>query len=728
MDRTLRPGRPTPLGAMFDGEGVNFAVYSETATGVDLCLFDGDVEQRLPLYERTAHVWHGYVPGLKPGQRYGFRARGDYDPSRGLLFNPHKLLVDPYARALDGKVDYEKPVFAYAGSPVRGYAGTSEEPNELVLDTRDSAGGVPKSVVVDDRFDWAGDTPPGVPWPDTILYEAHVKSLSATHPDVPEALRGTYLALASEPVIEHLLSLGVTTLELMPVHESVTEWPVSARGKANYWGYATLGYFAPDQRFASARGNQVDEFKRMVRRLHRAGIEVVLDVVYNHTAEGDHRGPFLSMRGLDNRSYYRLQRENLARYEDYTGCGNSLNVMHPQTQQLIMDSLRYWVTEMHVDGFRFDLASTLARGATGFDKLSTLMNMIHQDPVLSNVKLIAEPWDLGHDGYQVGNFPVRWSEWNGRYRDAVRQFWTGEKKAVAEMGYRLTGSSDLYALSGRRPQASINYVTSHDGFTLRDLVSYERKHNEDNGEENRDGTDQNYSWNGGVEGPSTDRKLEKLRARQQRNFFVTLLLSQGVPMLSSGDELGKTQHGNNNAFVHDSPLSWLDWSLSSDRRKLLDFVRQIAAFRRRHPVFRRASFLRGEKTTASALPDITWFRPDGREMGPEDWQSPLRACLTMILAGDALDWRDERGERIVDDTFLILLNGSHDDVQFTLPTKEWGSRWALRIDTTHDVLSAGDSVEAATRMVLPRHTAMVYKRMSPARGAWTPTRSTKGGF
>jgi glycogen operon protein len=725
----VRPGRHSPLGATFDGEGVNFAVYSENATGMELCLFDEHGEKRIPLREQTVHVWHGYVHGIGPGQRYGFRARGVYEPARGNIFNPHKLLVDPYARSIEGKIDYNEPVFPYAGSPSAGFAGTSDKPNELAADLRDSARGVPKSVVVDDRFDWEGDTHPLVPWADTVLYEAHVKGMSESHPDVPAALRGTYLGLASEPIIQHLQRLGVTTLELLPIHEAMTEWSVASRGKENYWGYSTLGFFAPDQRFAVERGNQVAEFKRMVKRLHRAGIEVVLDVVYNHTCEGDHLGPSVSLRGLDNRTYYRLRPDNPSRYEDYTGCGNSLNTIHPQTLKLVMDSLRYWVTEMHVDGFRFDLASTLAReDGTGVDKRSAFFDIIHQDPVLSNVKLIAEPWDLGHGGYQVGNFPVLWTEWNGRYRDTVRQFWTGARHSVADMGYRLTGSSDLYEDGGRRPHASINFVTAHDGFTLRDLVTYQTKRNADNGEDNRDGWNDNLSWNTGVEGPTADPKINKLRARQERNFIVTMMVSQGVPMIAAGDEMGKTQRGNNNAFVQDNALSWLDWNLDPEREKLLAFCREVVAFRRRHPVFRRPRFLRGERIAGSELPDIAWFRPDGREMAQPDWQSPHRAALGLFLAGDALDWRDAKGEPVVDDTFLVLLNGSHEDMQFTLPSVEWGSRWALRIDTVQESMSSGDAVDAATRVLVLAHSALVYKRISPGRGSWRLTRSTKGGF
>jgi isoamylase len=731
--KSVRPGRHRPLGATFDGEGVNFAVYSENATGMDVCLFDatGAEERVIPLREHTMHVWHGYVHGARPGIRYGFRARGPYEPARGLLFNPNKLLLDPYARAIEGKVDYREPVFAYAGSPAPGFA---REPtpfhNEGAADVRDSARGVPKAIVVDDVFDWEGDRHPLVPWADTVLYEAHVRGMSMAHPDVPPALRGTYLGLASDPIIEHLERLGVTTIELLPIHEAMDEWPVAARGKQNYWGYSTIGYFAPDQRFAATPGHQVEEFKQMVKRLHRAGIEVVLDVVYNHTGEGDFLGPTISLRGLDNPTYYRLRPDAPSRYEDYTGCGNSLNMTHPQTLKLIMDSLRYWVTQMHVDGFRFDLASTLARESAGVDKLSAFFDIIHQDPVLSNVKLIAEPWDLGHGGYQVGNFPVLWTEWNGRYRDTVRQFWTGGKHTLGEMGFRLTGSSDLYEDDGRRPHASINFVTAHDGFTLRDLVTYETKRNVANGEDNRDGWDDNLSWNCGVEGPTDDPKIRALRLRQIRNFATTMMISQGVPMITAGDEIGKTQDGNNNAFVQDNAISWLDWTLDDERKKLLAFFQAMVAFRHRHPVFRRPRFLRGERVAGSELPDVAWFRADGREMDGTDWQQPPHATLGLLLAGDALDWRDPMGEPVVDDTFLVFLNGSHDDHTFTIPGYDWGSRWALCVDTAHEIVSEDGELEVDinTRVPLAAHTLQIWKRREPARGSWRMLRSAKGGF
>ncbi|AKV03425.1 Glycogen debranching enzyme [Labilithrix luteola] len=732
MGFTLRPGRHAPLGATFDGEGVNFAVFSENATGMDLCLFDEQGnETRIPFRERTMNVWHGYAHGVRPGQRYGFRAYGPWQPKQGLRFNPSKLLVDPYARAIEGRVDYGAPVFGFVGAPVRGLAGTGAALDEKTADPRDSARGVPKSVVVDDAFDWEGDKPPQVSWADTVLYEAHVKSISAQHPDVPPELRGTYLGLASEPIIAHLKKLGITTVELMPIHEHMDEWSVAVRGMENFWGYSTLGFFAPDQRFATKRpdrhhhSHQVVEFKQMVKALHRAGIEVVLDVVYNHTGEGDQLGPTLSLRGLDNAVYYRLNATDRSLYDDYTGCGNSLNMLHPQTIKLVMDSLRYWVTTMHVDGFRFDLASTLARETSAVDKMSAFFDIIHQDPILSNVKLIAEPWDLGQGGYQVGNFPILWTEWNGRYRDTVRRFWLGQAGTTGDMGFRLTGSSDLYEDDGRHPHASINFVTAHDGFTLRDLVSYDKKHNIANGEDNRDGWDDNSSWNCGVEGETSSEAINDLRARQHRNFLVTLMLSQGVPMLTSGDEMGKTQRGNNNAFVQDNPVSWLDWDLDERRQRLLSFTRELIAFRRRHPVFRRNRFLKGERVGNSELKDIAWFSPSGREMTTADWQKPKAATIGLLLSGDALDWTDDMGHPVLDDSFLVLLNGSRTDVSFVLPNAEWGSRWAMRIDTQREAMCTDGELEAGATVTLVACSAMVLKRVRPSRGSWRPSSKTR---
>jgi isoamylase len=722
MALTARPGRHAPLGATFDGEGVNFAVFSENATGMDLCLFDErGVETRVPLRERSNYVWHGYVPGLRPGQRYGFRAHGLYAPDAGLRFNANKLLVDPYALSVEGTIDYREPVFGYVGAPKKGLAGTKEKPDERTADLRDSARGVPKAIVTDTRFDWENDRQPRVPWADTVLYEAHVKGVTMSHPDVPEAIRGTYLGLAHPSFIDHLKRLGVTSLELLPVHEHMDEWSVAARGMSNYWGYSTLAFLAPSQRFASKPGAQVAELKTMVKALHRAGIEVVLDVVYNHTGEGDQFGPTVSLRGLDNSTYYRLRVDNRALYDDFTGCGNSLNMLHAQTLKLVMDSLRYWVTEMHVDGFRFDLASTLARESGAVDKMSAFFDIIHQDPILSNVKLIAEPWDLGDGGYQVGNFPVLWTEWNGRYRDTVRYFWTGATWTIADLGYRLTGSSDLYEDDGRHPHASINFITAHDGFTLRDLVSYEKKRNEANGEDNKDGNDHNASWNTGVEGETKDPKVLELRLRQQRNFIVMLALSQGVPMLTAGDEMGKTQGGNNNAFVQDNPISWLDWELDAERKALLEFSQEVFAFRRRHPVFRRPGFFKGQRVGGSELKDIAWFHRAGREMTLIDWQKPESNALGLLLAGDALDWRDAMGEPVIDDSFLLLLNGSRTAVEFTLPSIDWGARWALRIDTRQDHMLHEGELAAGARVTLAQNTMMVLKRVLPGRGSWRPS-------
>ncbi len=722
MALTARPGRHAPLGATFDGEGVNFAVFSENATGMDVCLFDErGVETRVPLRDRSAHVWHGFIPGLRPGQRYGFRAHGTYAPDLGLRFNANKLLVDPYALALEGTIDYGEPVFGYVGAPLKGLAGASEPADDRTADLRDSARGVPKAIVSDVAFDWDGDRHPHVPWADTVLYEAHVKGMTMTHPEVPEHLRGTYLGLAHPAIIEHLQRLGITSVELLPIQEHMDEWSVASRGMKNYWGYSTLAFLAPSHRFASVPGAQISEFKTMVKALHRAGIEVVLDVVYNHTGEGDQLGPTVSLRGLDNSTYYRLRSDKRALYEDFTGCGNSLNMLHAQTLKLVMDSLRYWVTSMHVDGFRFDLASTLARESGAVDKMSAFFDIIHQDPILSNVKLIAEPWDLGDGGYQVGNFPVLWTEWNGRYRDTLRYFWTGATWTVADLGYRLTGSSDLYEDDGRHPHASINFITAHDGFTLRDLVSYEKKRNDANGEQSRDGNDHNASWNCGVEGETTDEAILKLRLRQQRNFVIMLALSQGVPMITSGDEMGKTQGGNNNAFVQDNAVSWLDWELDADRADLLHFCRDVFAFRQRHPVFRRPGFFKGQRVGDSELKDIAWFHPSGREMTLTDWQKPTHNALALMLAGDALDWRDALGDPVIDDSFLLLLNGSREAVDFVLPSVEWGKLWALRIDTRERSMLYETNLDGGARITLDQDTTMVLKRVLPGRGAWRPS-------
>jgi isoamylase len=668
------PGQPRPLGASWDGDGTNFAVFAEDADAVELALFDEQGrERRLRLPEVTAHVWHGYVPGVRPGQRYGFRVHGPYDPDRGHRHNPAKLLLDPYARAIDGEVDWDPAMFGY---PMGG--------DDLVPDERDSAPYCPKSVVVHDGgFPWGEDRRPGVPWADTIIYEAHVRGFTMRHPEVPPHQRGTYAAMGSPPVVEHLQRLGITTLELLPVHHFVSEHHLVARGRTNYWGYNSIGFFAPEAGYASTgtRGQQVSEFKAMVRNLHAAGIEVVLDVVYNHTAEGNHLGPTLSFRGLDNRAYYRMLEERPRFYLDYTGTGNTINARHPQVLALILDSLRYWVEEMHVDGFRFDLASALARGAHHVKRLSPFFDLIHQDPVVSKVKLIAEPWDVGPGGYQVGNFPALWSEWNGRYRDTMRDFWRGARTGVADVAYRLTGSSDLYQPGGRRPYASINFVTAHDGFTLHDLVSYNDKHNEANGESNHDGSNDNRSWNCGVEGPTDDSEVSFLRERQRRNFLTSLLLSQGVPMLLAGDELGHTQLGNNNAYCQDNEISWVDWELDEERVALQDFTRAIVALRREHPVFRRRRFFQGRERYGSGVKDIGWFTPDGTEMNEAEWQAPDVSTLGVFLNGEEIPDRDRRGDRVVDDSFMLLLNGGGEPALFTLPGEPWAKEYELLADT-----------------------------------------------
>ncbi len=672
---TIWPGEPWPLGATWDGNGVNFAIYSENATRIDVCLFaepNGPEVRRLRLPETTAHVFHGYVPDLVPGQLYGYRVHGKWEPEKGHRFNPNKLLVDPYARAIAGTFDPHGPILAY------------RDGDDRKMDGEDSARSVPKSVVTDDTFDWGNDRAPRTPWHETMIYELHAKGFTQRHPAIPAELRGRYAGLAHPATIEHLKMLGITAVELLPIHHSVTNGILAGRGLSNYWGYDTLGYFAADARFASGdRGQQVVEFKQMVRDLHRAGIEVILDVVYNHTCEGNHMGPTLSLRGVDNATYYRLVHDNERYYMDYTGCGNTLNMRHPQTLQLVMDSLRFWVTEMHVDGFRFDLASALARSLHAVDRLSSFFDIIHQDPILSRVKLIAEPWDVGEGGYQVGNFPLLWTEWNGRYRDNVRNFWNGYEPNISELAFRLTGSSDLYEDDGRRPYASINFVTAHDGFTLHDLVSYDSKHNEANGENNQDGDNNNHSTNGGVEGETDDAVVLHFRERQKRNLLATMLLSQGVPMLVAGDEMGRTQRGNNNGYCQDNDLSWLDWELDDRRRHLLDYARRLIAFRHKHPVLRRRRFFSGRSILGSAEKDLAWFRPDGREMTKEDWKKPTRR-VAFILGGDAIPSPDARGQRVVDDTLLIVMNGEREDEEFVLPERRWAEAWERVVDTEPD--------------------------------------------
>jgi isoamylase len=681
------PGRPFPLGATWDGDGTNFALFSEHAERVELCLFDDDddSETRVELCERTAFHWHAFLPGVGPGQRYGYRVHGPYDPVNGHRFNPHKLLIDPYAKSIEGRVRWNRAsVLPYVPTPGAG------DDADLELDDEDSAIAIPKCVVIDQRFDWEGDRRPNIPLHESVIYETHVKGFTMRHPEVRDDLRGTYAGLASEPSLAYLKSLGVTTVELLPVHHIADESFLAERGLTNYWGYSTIGFFAPHSIYAATgiRGQEVREFKGMVKALHQAGIEVILDVVYNHTAEGNHLGPMLSFKGVDNVSYYRLMPDDPHFYMDFTGTGNSLNAVHPSTLRLIMDSLRYWVTECHVDGFRFDLASALARELYDVDRLSAFFDTIHQDPVLSQVKLIAEPWDVGPGGYQVGNFPVLWSEWNGIYRDLMRDFWRGQA-SVAEFASRLTGSSDLYEHDGRHPFASINFITAHDGFTLRDLVSYNQKHNEANLEGNRDGTDDNRSWNCGVEGETDDPEVLALRARQQRNFLATLLLSQGTPMLLGGDEFGRSQGGNNNAWCQDNEISWFDWEGMEGDGELVAFTRRLIALRRTHPVFRRREYMLGTEAEGSSLPDVWWFRPDGRRMTKVDWEDGGSRQLGMFLNGEAITALGPRGERVVDDSFLLLFNAGHEDVGFTLPARRFGQRWASELRTDEPAAEPG---------------------------------------
>jgi isoamylase len=668
------PGTPFPLGATWDGTGTNFSLFSENAERVELCLFDAEGhETRIDVVEHTVFNWHCYLPGVGPGQLYGYRVHGRYDPASGRRFNPYKLLIDPYAKAIEGPVRWERAnVLPYVPSP---------DPNaDLHLDDEDDAAAIPKCVVVDPTFNWEDDAPPSTPWHDTVIYEAHVKGFTRMHPQVREDLRGTYAGLASEAAIAYFRELGVTAVELLPIHHIADEQFLHDIGLTNYWGYSSIGYLAPHALYAATgtRGEQVLEFKGMVKALHRAGIEVILDVVYNHTAEGNHLGPVLSFKGVDNESYYRLMPDEPRFYQDFTGTGNSLNPVHPSVLRLIMDSLRYFVIDCHVDGFRFDLASALAREFYEVDRLSTFFDTIHQDPVISQVKLIAEPWDVGPGGYQVGNFPVLWAEWNGPYRDTMRDFWRGSGH-LGGFASRFTGSSDLYQADGRDPFASINFVTAHDGFTLRDLVSYNDKHNGANGEGGRDGTDDNRSWNHGVEGETDDPTINATRARQQRNFLATLVLSQGVPMLLGGDELGRTQHGNNNAWCQDGELSWFDWERADE--ELLAFARALIRLRREHPVFRRTTFLSGTETRGSGLPDVWWFRPDGRRMTQRDWQQEPGRTLGVFLNGDEIPSRTARGEEIVDDSFLLLLNAHSEGVTFTLPTRRFGARWEVALAT-----------------------------------------------
>jgi glycogen operon protein len=701
------PGVPYPLGATFDGKGVNFAVFSSRAEGIDLCLYDPANPARevfrAPMADLTGQVWHSYLPGLAPGALYGYRVKGPYAPEEGLRFNAAKLLVDPYAKAISGKVDWKAPVHGY---PYQ--AGKTD----VALDEQDDAWGVPRSVVVDDAFDWGGDRRPEHLWRSTILYEVHVKGFTARHPGVPRELRGTYAGLSHPAAIEHMTKLGVTSVELLPVHEAVDDGFLVKRELRNYWGYNTLGFFAPDQRFSSqgSRGEQVREFKQMVKALHAAGLEVILDVVYNHTCEGNEQGPTLSFRGFDNEAYYWLMPGEPRRYRDFTGCGNSLNAKHPMVLKLVADSMRYWVSEMHVDGFRLDLTTTLGRAGKGdFDPNAAFFDLVHQDPVLSRVKLIAEPWDVGQDGYKLANFPVLWAEWNGRYRETLRRYWKGDERQAGEIGYRMTGSSDLFKISGRRPTASINYIAVHDGFTLNDLVSYNRKHNEANGEENRDGGNDNFSWNCSVEGDTDDPDVIALRERQRRNFLASLFCSVGTPMLCAGDEMGRTQKGNNNAYCQDNQISWVDWDLSESQRQLLEFTTKVIGLRRGQPVLQRRHFFQGSAIEDSRFKDLVWFRPDGAEMTASDWAMPFFRSLGYLLGGDAIPARDNQGRRIVGDTLLVLMNAFHEPVEFTLPAIEWGAEWEIAVDTaraegaTRRTPAGGNLSLSGRSMVVLRH-------------------------
>jgi isoamylase len=678
------PGRPFPLGATWDGDGTNFSLFSENAEHVELCLFDdADNETSLPLTERTAFNWHGYVPEVGPGQRYAYRVHGPWAPESGHRFNAHKLLIDPYGKAIEGPVDW-------GAATVLPYVSGGADA-DLEADDEDDAAAIPKCVVIDPAFDWEGDQHLHTPWHETLIYEVHVKGFTRLHPGVREDLRGAYAGLASEEAIAHLRSLGVTAVELLPVHHIIDEHDLVERGLRNYWGYSSIGYLAPHALYAATgrHGEQLREFKGMVKALHRAGIEVILDVVYNHTAEGNHLGPMLAFKGVDNPSYYRLVRDEPRYYMDFTGTGNSLNPMHPSVLRLIMDSLRYFVIDCHVDGFRFDLAAALAREFYDVDRLSAFFDVIHQDPVLSQVKLIAEPWDVGPGGYQVGNFPILWTEWNGLYRDCVRDFWRG-RCGLAEFAQRFTGSSDLYQNDGRRPFASINFVTSHDGFTLHDLVSYNEKHNEANMEGNRDGTDDNRSWNCGVEGPTDDPEVNRLRERQMRNFLTTLFLSQGVPMVLGGDEIARTQHGNNNAYCQDNEISWFHWELDERKERLVEFTRRLIHFRSAHPVFRRTQFLTGESPLASGLPDSWWFRPDGRKMTRRDWANDELRSIGLFLNGDEIPTRTRQGEHVTDESFLILFNSHHEPRTFLLPPRRFGQRWKLELSTAEPEVEEGE--------------------------------------
>jgi len=711
----LWPGHPYPLGATYDGAGTNFALFSEVATNVELCLIDDDgKERRIELNEVDGFVWHGYLPSVGPGQRYGYRVHGPFDPAQGHRCNPAKLLIDPYAKAIEGQIDGDPSLFSYR------FDAAEHVGDHSAFNQDDSLGHTMLSIVVNPYFDWANDRPPRREYHETVIYEAHVRGLTMTHPGVPEEIRGSYAAIAHPAIIEHLIGLGVTALELMPVHQFVQDTTLVAKGLSNYWGYNTIGFFAPHNAYSSSghRGQQVQEFKIMVKALHEAGIEVILDVVYNHTAEGNHLGPTICFRGIDNNAYYRLVDEDKTHYYDTTGTGNSLLMRHPHVLQLIMDSLRYWVLDMHVDGFRFDLAATLARQFHEVDRLSAFFDIVQQDPIISQVKLIAEPWDVGDGGYQVGNFPPLWTEWNGKYRDTVRDFWRGEPSTLGEFASRLTGSSDLYQEDGRHPIASINFVVAHDGFTLRDLVSYNDKHNDANGEGNNDGENHNRSWNCGVEGETDKEDILTLRARQERNFITTMVISQGVPMIAHGDEFGRTQNGNNNVYCQDNELSWIDWKLDQAQTDLLTFTQRALQLRHEHPVFRRRRFFTGEaaKGGQSDVGDIAWFTPGGTTMGEDDWHQSYARAVTTFLNGERLAAPDKRGRKVIDDSFLIMFNAHYEDLQFTLPPLEYGAWWSVILDTAEDDggghSEGGDTYSPGNQIHVVARSVVVLRRPS----------------
>ncbi len=713
MQRTLLPGKPYPLGATPSSKGTNFALYSENATAVSVCFFDEDGKEtdRVALRERTALVWHGLIRNITRGQRYGYRVDGPWEPDSGHRFNPAKLLLDPYAKAICGDVNWKAPIFPY----------DLASGDDAKRDDQDSAAGVPKGVVVDGRhFDWEGDCAPETPLSDSVIYEVNVRGYSIRNPMVPEHLRGTYAGLASEASINYLKQLGITAVELLPVHHFIDEGHLVDRGLRDYWGYNTLGYFAPMARYSSCGddGCQVDEFKEMVKALHKAGIEVILDVVYNHTCEGNRMGPMLSWKGVDNATYYRQVPDNPRFYMDYTGTGNTLNMMNPQVLKMVMDSLRYWVTEMHVDGFRFDLASTLARELHDVSKLSSFFDTINQDPTLADVKLIAEPWDVGEGGYQVGNFPVVWAEWNGKYRDTVRRFWKGDEGTLSDFAYRLTGSSDLYQSDGRKPYASINFITAHDGFTLCDMVSYDKKHNEANGDNNTDGADNNDSWNMGVEGPTDDPVINEMRERQTRNFLATLLLSQGVPMLTGGDEVARSQRGNNNGYCQDDELTWYDWNLDPPRRRLMEFTARLIKLRLDHPNLHRRRFFQDRTIRGSVVRDIAWYNTDGNELGEENWSTSWNRSVALMLNGKTLQVTDDEGQPVLDDSFLILVNAFHDGVEFKLPEPPNDSAWVQVMDTQHiddpfKEVPLGDKVIVGGRSIRLFRDGSVHEAVQP---------------